>query len=92
MEPNTSAIYSYKRRDQCKGNHGTGKTGKMAQKIPCQGKHREFGNTIRVGTLKAVLFGNALSLFHCLISTTNTSLWSVPVAEPTREPKSETRI
>ena len=26
------------------GNHGTGKTGKMAKKIPCQGKHREFGN------------------------------------------------
>ena len=26
------------------GNHGTGKTGKMAKKNPCQGKHREFGN------------------------------------------------
>ena len=24
------------------GTHGTGKTGKMAKKIPCQGKHREF--------------------------------------------------
>ena len=23
---------------------GTGKTGKMAEKNPCQGKHREFGN------------------------------------------------
>ena len=23
---------------------GTGKTGKMAENIPCQGKHREFGN------------------------------------------------
>ena len=26
------------------GTHGTGKTGKMARKIPCQGKRREFGN------------------------------------------------
>ena len=26
------------------GTHGTGKTGKMVKKIPCQGKHREFGN------------------------------------------------
>ena len=26
------------------GTHGTGKTGKMAPKNPCQGKHREFGN------------------------------------------------
>ena len=26
------------------GTHCTGKTGKMAQKIPYQGKHREFGN------------------------------------------------
>ena len=26
------------------GTHCTGKTGKMANKIPCQGKHREFGN------------------------------------------------
>ena len=25
------------------GPNGTGKTGKMTQKIPCQGKHREFG-------------------------------------------------
>ena len=24
--------------------NATGKTGKMAQKNPCQGKHREFGN------------------------------------------------
>ena len=26
------------------GTRCTGKTGKMAKKIPCQGKHREFGN------------------------------------------------
>ena len=26
------------------GTHATGKTGKMAKKNPCQGKHREFGN------------------------------------------------
>ena len=26
------------------GTHGTGITGKMANKIPCQGKHREFRN------------------------------------------------
>ena len=29
------------------GTHATGKTGKMARKIPCQGKHREFGNFIK---------------------------------------------
>ena len=27
-----------------RGTHCTGKTGKMDPKIPCQGKHREFGN------------------------------------------------
>ena len=26
------------------GTHCTGNTGKMVRKIPCQGKHREFGN------------------------------------------------
>ena len=26
------------------GTHATGKTGIMAKKNPCQGKHREFGN------------------------------------------------
>ena len=26
------------------GTHCTGKTGKMTKTIPCQGKHREFGN------------------------------------------------
>ena len=26
------------------GTYCTGKTGKMAKKIPCQGKHKEFGN------------------------------------------------
>ena len=26
------------------GTHTTEKTGKMAKKYPCQGKHREFGN------------------------------------------------
>ena len=29
---------------QLQGTHCTGKTGKMAKEIPCQGKHREFGN------------------------------------------------
>ena len=29
------------------GTHGTGKTGKMAQKIPCQGKRREFGYFVK---------------------------------------------
>ena len=29
------------------GTHGTGKTGKMAKKYPCQGKHREFGNFVK---------------------------------------------
>ena len=30
--------------DTVQGTHATGKTGKMAKIIPCQGKHREFGN------------------------------------------------
>ena len=29
------------------GTHGTGKTGKMAKKIPFQGKHREFRNFVK---------------------------------------------
>ena len=29
------------------GTHGTGKTGKMAKKNPCQGKHREFVNFVK---------------------------------------------
>ena len=29
------------------GTHGTGKTGKMVKKIPCQGKHREFENFVK---------------------------------------------
>ena len=29
------------------GTHGAGKTGKMAKIIPCQGKHREFGNFVK---------------------------------------------
>ena len=32
---------------QVQGTHGTGKTGKMAQKIPCQGKHRELGSFVK---------------------------------------------
>ena len=30
--------------NQEQGTHGTGKTGKMAKKYPCQGKHRDFRN------------------------------------------------
>ena len=29
------------------GTHGTGKTGKMAKKDPCQRKHRVFGNFVK---------------------------------------------
>ena len=29
------------------GTGKTGKTGKMAKRIPCQGKHREFGNFVK---------------------------------------------
>ena len=34
-------IYMYQ------GTHCTGKTGKMAKKNPCQGKHREIGNFVK---------------------------------------------
>ena len=33
--------------NQHQGTHGTGKTGKMAKIIPCQGKHREFENFVK---------------------------------------------
>ena len=29
------------------GTHCTGKTGKMTKNIPCQGNHREFGNSAK---------------------------------------------
>ena len=32
------------KKKDVQSTHGTGKTGKMAKKIPCQGKHRELGN------------------------------------------------
>ena len=35
------------RQTTCQDAHGTGKTGKMTKKIPCQGKHREFGNSAK---------------------------------------------
>ena len=37
----------YKGQDTHQGTHGTGKTGEMAQKNPCQGKHREFGKFVK---------------------------------------------
>ena len=40
------------------GTHGTGKTGKMAQQIPCQGKHREFGNFAKT---QGILFAQVVN-------------------------------
>ena len=40
------------------GTHGTGKTGKMARNIPCQGKHREFGNFAKT---QGILFAQVVN-------------------------------
>ena len=40
------------------GTHSIGKTGKMAKRIPCQGKHREFGNVIKA---QGILFAQVLN-------------------------------
>ena len=40
------------------GTHGTGKTGKMTQKNPSQGKHREFGNFAKT---QGILFGQVVN-------------------------------
>ena len=40
------------------GIHGTGKTGKMAQKNPCQGKHGEFGNFAKT---QGILFAQVVN-------------------------------
>ena len=44
------------------GTHGTGKTGKMAEKIPCQGKHREFGSFVKTQGICLDKVVNALIL------------------------------
>ena len=36
-----------KRVGELSPTQGTHSTGKMAKKIPCQGKHREFGNFVK---------------------------------------------
>ena len=44
------------------GTHGTGKTGKMAKKNPCQGKHREFGNFVKTQGILLAQVVNVLIL------------------------------
>ena len=54
----TSCIYN-------QGSHCTGKTGKMAKRSPCQGKHREFGNLVKTQGKQVIWFaqlGNSLIL------------------------------
>ena len=41
------------------GTHGTGK---MAKNIPCQGKHREFGNFVKTQGILLAQVVNALIL------------------------------
>ena len=43
-------------------NITTGKTGKMAQQIPCQGKHREFGNFAKTQGIWFAQVVNSLTL------------------------------
>ena len=40
------------------GTHGTGKTGEMAQKNPCQGRHREFGSFAKT---QGILFAEVVN-------------------------------
>ena len=40
----------------------TGKTGKMAKEIPCQGKHREFGNFVKTQRIWFTQIVNSLIL------------------------------
>ena len=49
------------------GTHGTGKTGKMTQNIPCQGKHREFGNFAKTQGIAQVVNSLILNLKDILI-------------------------
>ena len=44
------------------GIHCTGKTGKMAKKNPCQGKHREFGNFAKTQRILFAQVVNSLIL------------------------------
>ena len=48
---------------QCQGTHctgKTGKTGKIAQRIPCQGKHREFENCQNTGKTQGIWFAQVV--------------------------------
>ena len=42
------------------GTHVTGKTGKMAKKIPCQGKHREF--CLNTGKTQGILLAQVVNV------------------------------
>ena len=44
------------------GTHCTGKTGKMAKEILCQGKHREFGNFAKTQGIRFAQVVNSLIL------------------------------
>ena len=44
------------------GTHGTGKTGKMAKKNPCQGKRREFGHFVKTQGILLAQVVNVLIL------------------------------
>ena len=55
--------------------HATGKTGKMAENIPCQGKHRVFGNFAKTQgiwyaqvVISLILKVNDVSIFAAKIS------------------------
>ena len=49
-------------RNSYQGTHGTGKTGKMPKKNPCQGKHREFGNFVKTQGILLAQVVNTLIL------------------------------
>ena len=57
------------------GTHGTGKTGKMALKIPCQGKHREFGNFAKT---QGILFAQVVN--SLILKVKNTAIFAAKIS------------
>ena len=63
------------------GTHATGKTGKMAKKIedgkkiPCQGKHREFGNFAKT---KRIWFAQVVNLL--ILKVKNISVFASKIS------------
>ena len=56
--------------------HCTGKTGEMAKNIPCQGKHREFGNFTKTQGMWFAQVVNSL-----ILKVKNNSLFALKISK-----------